>query len=281
MKFNIRHRTTYTYSDKVFLDPHTVRLRPRSNGTQRVDKFDITIDPEPIGMTNSIDLSGNDTLTLWFRGQHDRLEITSVSEVETLRKNPYDFIITDNRAAEVPARYGDSYGEELLPYMKNYEEIADALRSYVTMVKNNSGSETLSFLAGLCAYLHKDFKHIHRAEGPPLDARETFYLKEGACRDMAVLFMEGAKSQGFAARFVSGYKEDEFFEGERQLHAWAEVYLPGGGWRGYDPTMGLMIADSHIALASGVSAKDVAPVTGSYQGNGISSTIDFEIDITT
>ncbi len=281
MKFKIRHLTTYTFSDMVFLDPHTVRLRPKSDSTQRVESFDITIDPEPIGITNSIDLSGNDTLSLWFRGLHDHLTITSSSEVQTLRTNPYDFIITDNRVAEVPARYGKSYVEELRPYKKNYEEIADVLRNYITEVMNESGSETLSFLAQLCSSIHRDFKHMHRPEGLPRDPRETFYLKEGACRDLAALFMEGAKSQGLASRFVSGYKEDEFLEGASHLHAWAEVYLPGGGWRGYDPTTGLMVADSHVALASGVSAADAAPVTGSYRGDGISSTLNFEIDITT
>lgn len=279
MKFNIRHETTYRYSDKVYLDPHIVRLRPRSNGTQRLDYFKITFDPEPLGVTNTVDLSGNDTMNLWFRGIHDSLTIVSESEVETLRTNPYDYIITDNRAAEVPVRYADSYGEGLLSYRKNYEEIADVLRRYVSSVMEESGTETLTFLSQLCASVQRDFKFVHRTHGVPQDPRETLYSKQGACRDLTLFFMEAVKSLGLAARFVSGYKADELYEGERQMHAWAEVYIPGGGWRGYDPTTGLMVTDLHVALASGAKAEDAAPVTGSFRGNGITTTLDFKIDI--
>lgn len=279
MKFNIQHTTEYTYSGPVFLEPHTLKLMPRSNGSQRLLDFKVTFDPEPIGFTSSEDLSGNDTLNLWFRGMHDHLKIITTCQVETLRKNPYDFIITDNRAAEVPVRYGRSFKDTMIPYTKNYEEISNVVRNYVSEVLEESGTETLSFLSGMCASIRRDFEHIHRPEGNPVDPRETLHLRKGACRDLTALFMEAVQSQGFAARFVSGYKEDEEFEGERQLHAWAEVYLPGGGWRGYDPTTGLMVSDSHIALASGAEAIDASPVTGSYRGDNISSELKFLIDI--
>ena len=246
-----------------------------------LESFEIYFDPEPIGMTSSIDLSGNDTLSLWYRGLHDKLIITSVSVVETLRTNPYDFIIADNRAAETPVEYGGSYADTLTPFRKPSNEIASAVNDYAHSVLGESGRESLSFLSQLCSSIHRDFKHTHRALGPPRDPVDTISEREGACRDLSVLFIEAVKALGFAARFVSGYKGDEYTGEERQLHAWVEVYLPGGGWRGYDPTTGLMVSDSHVSLATGVSASDAATVTGSYRGENVTSTLDFKIDITT
>ncbi len=106
-----------------------------------------------------------------------------------------------------------------------------------------------------------------------------FARKEGSCRDLAVLFIETCRSVGIAARFVSGYHTVQPWQGARQLHAWAEIFLPGAGWRGYDPSQGLAVADQHIAIAAGATPQLAAPVTGSFRGNGVQSSFTAEIEI--
>ena len=90
--------------------------------------------------------------------------------------------------------------------------------------------------------------------------------RQGACRDFAVLFIDACRCVGLAARFVSGYQDAYRSMGKRDLHAWAEVYLPGAGWRGYDPTRGLAVADHHVAVAAAADPQNAAPVTATYRG---------------
>ncbi len=120
---------------------------------------------------------------------------------------------------------------------------------------------------------------VKREYGEASTAEETLDSEVVACRDVAVLFMEPCRQLGIGARFVSGHQEGDPQAGERELHAWADVYLPGGGWRGYDPTLGLAVADRHVALAVSAFPKNAAPVTGSYRGTGATSTLETEISI--
>jgi transglutaminase-like putative cysteine protease len=102
----------------------------------------------------------------------------------------------------------------------------------------------------------------------------------GSCRDFTVLFMEACRAVGLAARFVSGYEEGDSTVLERDLHAWAEVYIPGGGWRGFDPTHGLAVADRHVALVASAFPQFTAPVTGSTQEGGrVSSRLTTEVRV--
>lgn len=111
------------------------------------------------------------------------------------------------------------------------------------------------------------------------EPEETLSRMKGTCRDFVVLFAEACRSLGFAARFVSGYTQGDLDNAENYLHAWAEVYLPGGGWRGYDPTLGLAVADQHIALTSGASPLQAAPVSGSFRGTEATATIKYNLTI--
>ena len=107
--------------------------------------------------------------------------------------------------------------------------------------------------------------------------RVTLEKGQGACRDLAVLFVAACRALGFGARFVSGYHQGHSEPMRRDLHAWAEVYLPGGGWRGYDPSLGLAVADRHVAVAAGTRPDQAAPISGSFRGTGVSSRMRAEI----
>ena len=97
--------------------------------------------------------------------------------------------------------------------------------------------------------------------------------------DLAVLFVDCCRAEGLAARFVSGYQKGNLQSERRHLHAWPEIYLPGGGWRGFDPTHGMAIADTHITVAAAADSRDTMPVSGVFTGQGASSTLDYELRI--
>lgn len=280
MRISITHSTTYKYNEAVFLDPHTIRLRPKCDASQTLVSFEIEVDPKPDGMTNIVDVAGNDSICAWFSGRHGSLNITTKSVVDTLRVNPFDYIIIEPGVMKIPAFYPKYYIPALRAFMSRNTEPDGQMDKFVFSVLEESGPDTQPFLLALNTRIYNDFEQIIRHEGPPYPAEVTLGYGRGACRDLTMLFIEACRSVGLAARFVSGYREAEIMSGERQLHAWAEVYLPGGGWRGYDPSNGLAVADSHVTVAAGVIPEEAAPVTGSYRGSGARSIIDFDIDIT-
>src|SRR5262249_17936328 len=103
--------------------------------------------------------------------------------------------------------------------------------------------------------------------------------RQGACRDLAVLFIDACRCLGIAARFVSGYQEGYGSTAKQDLHAWAEVYLPGAGWRGYDPTHGLAVADRHGAVAAAPDPLNAAPVTATYRGDNVTSEMNTQVSV--
>ncbi len=123
-------------------------------------------------------------------------------------------------------------------------------------------SESPHILQTLVQRLYKECSYTMREEGMPWEAGVTWRRKQGSCRDLTVLFMEVCRAMGLAARFVSGYEVGDEETSQWELHAWAEVYLPGAGWRGYDPTHGLAVGDRHIALAANPLPQYCAPVKG-------------------
>ncbi|MBM3277498.1 MAG: transglutaminase family protein [Candidatus Handelsmanbacteria bacterium] len=139
------------------------------------------------------------------------------------------------------------------------------------------GGDTLRFLRSLNTHLHQHWGQLFRADGDPWHPERTLLERQGACRDLAVLFMAACRCQGLPARFVSGYQADAPLEEAHQLHAWAEVYLPGAGWRGYDPAQGLTVAERHVALAAGPTYELGRPTEGTFRCTGALSTLKAQI----
>lgn len=279
MIIRITHTTGYRYDREVFLEPHTIRLRPGSGVTQRLLEFDMKVRPEPEGRADIVDAAGNDGACLWFTGTHRSLTIRTESVVETLRENPFDFILTDGSVATLPAEYLDCHPASLMHYRTRRTEPGGAVDGFVDSILDEA-DDTMKFLTVLNSRIYSEFEQTVRKDGAPFPAEATLLARKGACRDLTVLFIEACRTAGLAARFVSGYRVTKAPETERELHAWAEVYLPGGGWRGYDPSEGLAVADAHVSLASGATPAEAAPVTGSFRGTGASAEAEYEIDIT-
>lgn len=159
------------------------------------------------------------------------------------------------------------------------DNVADSVTAYAKDLRIEAGQKTLAFLDCLNNSLYSGFEYIYRHAGPPQTAAHTLQCRQGACRDLAVLFVDCCRAQGIAARFVSGYQRGNLQQNLRHLHAWPEVYLPGTGWRAYDPTHGLAVSDTHVAIAAAANPEDTMPVTGAFIGDGTSSTLNYHIAI--
>lgn len=280
IRFEIEHTTRYRYSRPVFLEPFTVRLRPRSDSTQSLLDFSLAINPSPGGSSDCVDLDGNDSTFLWFEGLHEELLIETRCRVETRRTNPFDFIVADKNFLKVPVEYSDRIAVSLAPYLERRDdtsEVADFAKEMAARCRH----ETLILLSRLSFHLGSEFEQEIRETGEPLPPNETLRKRKGSCRDLATLFMEACRSVGLAARFVSGYQEGVDTDAKRHMHAWAEVYIPGGGWRGYDPSNGTAVADQHVALAAAAEAELAAPTSGSFRGTDATSEMSAEISIRT
>lgn len=262
MKFRIHHETAYRYSAPVYLGRQVLRLRPLSDANQHLLQFQMNVSPSPAGCSDLADLDGNHSTAIWFDAPADSLRIETESTVETVRTNPFDYIW--DGASALPLRYPSAYEGVLTPYRT--EAACDAVKVLGEEVVALAGRDAQSFLGTLTHVLHERLPQVVRPYGAPLEPQETLQRGEGSCRDLAVLFMAVARFQGFAARFVSGYQTIPAEDGSFDLHAWAEAYVPGGGWRGFDPTVGLAVSDRHVGLATAAGAAAAAPVSGTFSG---------------
>ncbi len=276
MRFKIEHRLSYTYTKEIFLEPLTVRLRPRTDVWQQLHQFKMTVKPTPQGQAEITDLEGTTATCLWFQGLTSTLSITANSEVETLKTNPYDFILINPEFLKVPFTYSTSYVDTLATYLTR-QHPSSAVDEFAKSLLKEVGQDPLLFLGKLAEEIHKNFKLELRHEGNPELPETVFREKKGACRDLSVLFMDACRSIGLASRFTSGYYFVEDEAEPPELHGWAEVFLPGGGWRGFDPSHGLAVTDRHIALASAAHPGLAAPTTGNFRGTDAQSTLSYNI----
>ncbi len=277
--FEIRHSLEYRYSEPVFLEPHTLFLRPRSDASQTVLDFQLDILPAPSLQSEKIDLFGNNPGRVWFQGASCFLKVSAVSRVEINRDNPFSYFM-DESCLRLPLVYQPEFNAVLLMYRMPLES-HPSVAEYAENIARDSGFSTGDFLLALCADIQKNFTKLKREEGPAFSPSRTLAQKQGACRDLAVLFMEACRMQGLAARFTSGYFEGLLPDGgdSHELHAWAEVYLQGGGWRGYDPTAGIAVAGGHIAVASGPENYSMAPVQGTFRGPRVESFLNTSVTV--
>jgi transglutaminase-like putative cysteine protease len=277
MLFHIKHATRYRYSRPVFCDPMTIRLRPREDAAQRLLRYNLWIDPQPAGMSEYVDVDGHTATQVWFDQPMTTLSIVVSSTVQTLRENPFNYLLSPD-ATLIPLQYPGGLREALSAYLQQGEPEKDVVAAANVLMARCDG-RLPQFLTELNQWLHDDFQRYVRLDGPPLAPPETLAARNGSCRDLAVLFIAICRSVGLAARFVSGYHEREGTDGKRHLHAWAEVYLPGAGWRGYDPVEGLAVADRHVALAAGAWPELAAPTFGTFRGNGAESSLETQLII--
>jgi len=275
MKYKITHLTTYTYSKEVFFEPFILRLKPKSNSFQKLQEFGLSIIPEPEGKTETLDLEDNNIVTVWFEGTYKKLAIKSNSVIKPLNKNPFSFIITNNSFFKLPIKHSDNTYSPFLNKITENNKLTDLINPILEKCKK----QTIEFLFNLNNFIYQEFEKIIRETGNPWTPVKTIEENKGSCRDLSVLFMECCRSVGLPSRFTSGYNEIDIKSKQRQLHAWAEVFIPGGGWLGYDPTLGLAVGDKHVSLASSSMPANTYPISGNFRGTGVDSELKYDIKI--
>lgn len=264
MLYEISHTTIYNYDRPVLLHPHVMRLRPRSDSWQNLHSFSLLVEPEPIGITSISDLDGNTLVQFWFTETTQNLKVRVTSQIETSQSNPFNYQLQP-WALKLPIDYPSSLKTRLQPYFQTHNFISDPVALELAQeIHQQVGGQTVPFLSTLNQCIYSNCEYTIREDGEPWPAGVTWRQKRGSCRDFVVLFMEVCRAMGLAARFVSGYQEGDPDSEERYLHAWAEVYLPGAGWRGYDPTHGLAVADRHVSLVASTHPQDTVPLSGAF-----------------
>ena len=211
---------------------------------------------------------------------HDRLAIRTTSEVETVRENPYDYLVTPGNG-RLPLGYQPWESQLLREALKRSAVPihVDPARELAEQLREASRGEVVPFLARLTETICHRFKRVHREQGSPWPPATTIEQRQGACRDLAVLWIDICRAVGLAARFVSGYYEGDRAREKHFLHAWGEVYLPGAGWRGFDPTNGLAVTDRHVAVAASPDPQHAAPVTATYRGNNVEAEMYADVTV--
>jgi transglutaminase-like putative cysteine protease len=282
MKITVTHSTVYRYDFPVYLEPHIFRLRPRTNSAQRLLAFDLQITPTPAGTTECLDQDGTLALNAWFNVPTRELSALSRFTVEMLRQNPFDYVLA-GESLHLPLWYSEPLCAALAPY-RNDAQVAESVKQYAKWTAAGVQWNTLSFLSSLSRQIFQTCRQVVRPEGPPWPSDQTLSLEEGSCRDLAVLFCDVCRVMGLAARFVSGYEcaaASSFGNQDSYMHAWAEVYLPGIGWRGYDPARGLAVSNGHVAVAAGFDHDLASPVAGWYSGGSASrmeASLNLQVD---
>jgi len=265
MILNIVHTTTYTYDFPVFLEPHRLRLTPRADCYEAMLERALNITPKPSSISSSVENDGSVSHWVRFKGETRQFTVQSKARISLIAdKNPFDFLIYPDTCLVLPMVYPQRLMEELQPFLKT-NNISPKVREFAFEILGQAKGLPIDFLVMLSQRMKKDFVYESRLSGAPYQPEDTLASRRGSCRDWAILYMAAANAVGLAARFVSGYYFDEKPQAA-DLHAWVEVYIPGGGWRGFDPSLGLACYGHHIALAASASAADAAVIQGTFHG---------------
>jgi len=266
VRYIIEHDTIYEFSSKVYLEPHLLRFKPRNTPQLKVESFKLSLDPIPDGISESTDVENNFVHRCWFLGAHRQLKITSSLTVEIPEYNPFGFIIYPFENQELPVEYQGKSGQ-LLQQSMSGEKIHPKLMAYGESILKNAKEKTIDFLLELTRQIHNDFQVQVREQGSPEASYNTFESRIGSCRDLSWMQIQLLRNMGLAARFVSGYFYPMVEDPEFELHAWVEVYLPGAGWLGFDPSHGLIAGHQHIPVASSAYYQHAMTVAGTYRGD--------------
>jgi transglutaminase-like putative cysteine protease len=263
---NISHITEYQFSQPVSLLPHRLLLRPRENHNVRIESADLQIFPAHT-LQWKRDVLDNSVARVAFPGPADRLRIASSVVIQHYEDNPFDFLL-DDYAVIHPFDYAEEDRVELAPFRQPvYPADQETVQRWLDGLGLQRPIQTFTLLDRMNHEISTRLVYQMREEPGVQPPALTLALNSGSCRDFAALFMEASRRLGLASRFVSGYLfTSDTDAGNASTHAWTEVYLPGAGWKGFDPTSGEVTGSRHIAAAVARHPEAIPPVAGSYLG---------------
>ena len=278
-RYKILHKTQYIFSGMALLQPHTLRLRPREGHELRIESSKLAISPAAVLRWHR-DVEGNSVAIASFIDSTQILTIQSEITIQQYDQLPHDFLVADY-AVDYPFNYSDEDRVLLSPYMNPPGmAVSRMLTNWVDDIwRSGENIQTFTLLLRLNQRIYQALTYRSREEEGVQSAEKTLSCCSGSCRDSAFLFMVAARQLGFAARFVSGYIYSESTTNplgqSGTTHAWAEVFLPGAGWKGFDPTIGNLVGAEHIAVAVARLPESVPPISGSFNGPpGASMTVN-------
>ncbi|MFM7001961.1 MAG: DUF2126 domain-containing protein, partial [Limnohabitans sp.] len=267
----LHHVTHYTYDRPVQLGPQVIRLRPAPHSRSRILSYSLKVEPEEHFINWQQDAFANYQARLVFPKKTTQFKVTVDVVTEMAVFNPFDFFLEPS-AEEVPFKYSDLVKDELQSYLVKDHKTPHFKKYLASMDRQRQ--RTIDFLVQINQRLHRDICYTIRMEPGVQTPEETLTLKSGSCRDSAWLLVQLFRHMNIAARFVSGYliqlaPDVKSLDGPSgtevdftDLHAWCEVYLPGAGWVGLDPTSGLLAGEGHIPLACTPQPSAAAPIEG-------------------
>jgi transglutaminase-like putative cysteine protease len=267
-RYKIIHRTYYNYTHTVLLGAHELLLRPREGHDLRIESFELNIIPDAKIYWHR-DVEGNSVAVANFMMPAQQLTVESEVIIQQYNESPLDFIVADY-AINYPFSYDEGDQFLLSPYrVLPDQETRELLNNWIfALWRSGEQVQTYTLLQRLTETIYKTLIYKVREEPGVQSPKETLLLGSGSCRDFALLFMEAVKCLGLASRFVSGYLYAPLMSSQvGSTHAWAEVYLPGGGWKGFDPTIGDIVGTDHIPVAVSRLAEAVPPISGSFSGS--------------
>jgi len=283
----IRHVTRYRYDRPITLGPQTVRLRPAPHCRAKVVAYGLKVEPENHFINWQQDPQSNWLARVVMPEKTDHFTVTIDLTVDMEVINPFDFFL-EPEAEEFPFAYSPELKSELEPYLQPLPG-GPAFNRYLASLSREK-KRTTTFLFELNAKLARDISYLIRMEPGIQTPEDTLCKTSGSCRDSAWLMVQLLRHLGLAARFASGYliqlkadvksldgpsgTESDFTD----LHAWCEVYLPGAGWVGLDPTSGLLAGEGHIPLASTANPAQAAPISGAVEAAEV--LFDFDMQVT-
>ena len=266
-RYKILHRTYYNFPAAVQLGPHVLRLRPREGHELHIESAALEITP-PATLRWHRDVEDNSVAIATFDTPTRQLVIESEVIIQQFNESPLDFLVADY-AIDYPFAYSPEDRVVLSPYMNGADHAAsDPLAAWIANFwQPEEPIQTYALLQRLSTHIQQTLTYQIREEPGVQTAADTLSRGTGSCRDFANLFMEAARHLGLASRFVSGYLYAEpSAVNYGSTHAWAEVFLPGAGWKGFDPTIGKIVGTDHIAVAVARLPESVPPVSGSFVG---------------
>ncbi|MGL6075241.1 MAG: DUF2126 domain-containing protein [Fimbriiglobus sp.] len=289
----LNHTTTYSFDRPVTLLPHIVRLRPAPHTRIPIHSYSLKIEPEEQFLNWQQDPYSNYHARLVFPKLATQLKVTVDVVAEMTPINPFDFFLEES-AEKFPFTYDDITLKELAPYLETLPitpHVAEVVKEF-----QREAMPTNDFIVALNQAIQKRVGYVIRLEPGVQEPEETLTLAKGSCRDSSWLLVQVCRHLGLAARFCSGYliqliaDEKPLDDGPSgpvadftDLHAWTEVFLPGAGWVGLDPTSGLLAAEGHIPLACTAEPQTAAAITGGFSwpagAEKPEETFDFQMSV--